>query len=635
MCGIAGFLAEGRAEARAAILHRMIRTLVHRGPDDEDCYQDDHVALGARRLVVIDRNGGRQPMSNDAGTVWAIHNGEIYNFQALREHLASRGCCFRTRSDTEVLLRAYELYGEDCVQHFDGMFACAIWDARTRTLLLARDRIGEKPLYYFAGPQAFVFGSELRALLAHPEVPRTLDPASVARYLAFEYVPDPYSILAGIAKLMPGHVLTVSPGRAPRVTPYWSLRFAPDRSATEAEWVERLRSALDQSVRERLVSDVPVGVFLSGGLDSSAIAATAARVSPGTKLKTFSVGFAERSYDERPFAREVARQYDTEHHEIVFAPEHVLVLLDDIGRLLDEPLVDPSFMPLYLLSRLARHTVTVVLSGDGGDELFCGYPTFLAERAIRWVQRLPHPIVATAARLVDRLPPSAAYGSVDFLLRQFFRGLPHRSDARTQLLLGGVPAWEQSTLWSPEVREVCAGFDPYSELMLAIHRSGIVDSFERLIYQHVRFYLAGQNLATVDRASMACGLEVRAPFLSTAIVDLASRIPSGWKVRGWTTKYIVKRALRDRLPADVLRRRKQGFGVPLAAWLRGPLRPVLDERLARERVARQGLFDAAAVRRLVDEHVAGVKDHRKVLWALLMLDAWCDEYRPTMALRER
>src|SRR5947208_1800028 len=446
ICGLAGFLQNGPHDGRRHTARRMVETLRHRGPDSEGFYVDAFFALGVRRLSIIDLETGDQPISNEAGTVWGALNGEIYNFLPLRAHLQSLGHRFRTRSDTEVLVHAYEAWGEDCVHHFDGMFALAIWDVGQRTLLLARDRMGEKPLHYYAGSDAFVFGSELRALLEHPAVPRELNLASLARYLSFEHVPAPHSILAGIEKLPPGHLLTVSPGSKPRIVPYWDLAFAPDGSVDEEEWVDRLTRQLQASVRSRLVSDVPLGMFLSGGVDSSAIVAMAAPLSPARPLKTFTIGFSEPTYDERAFARAVATRFGTDHEEAVFSTQDAVRLLEDVGRLLDEPLVDTSFLPTYLLSRTARRAVTVVLSGDGGDELFCGYPTFLADRGVRWVRRLPERVQRWAARTVNGLRPSPRYGSAEFLLKQFFRGLPHSPEVRTQLLLGGLTAPEQSGL---------------------------------------------------------------------------------------------------------------------------------------------------------------------------------------------
>src|SRR6267142_1767834 len=598
MCGIAGFIATGSPYDPRAVVRRMVTALRHRGPDDEGEYLDEQAALGACRLSIVDLAGGRQPIGNETGTVHAVLNGEIYNFRELRARLQQRGHRFTTQSDTEVLVHAYEQDGEDFVADLDGMFALALWDGPARKLVLARDRMGEKPLYYYDGPGVFVFGSELRALLEHPAVPRTLDLRSLARYLLFDAVPAPHSILDGIAKLAPAHTVVVSPGAKPNVTPYWALSFSPAFSVGEAQWRDRLVGQIEGSVRSRLGSDVPVGVFVSGGIDSGAVAAFASRHANTAPLRTFAIGFDTPSYDERGFARIVATRFGTEHRELVFTATDALALI-----------------------------------GDGGDEIFCGYPTFLADAPARWLQAALWPSARRlVTRLVDRLPSSSKYGSLDFLLKQFMRGLPYPAAVRTQLLLGGITATEQERLLSPSVRHAITDFDPYAELGTAIEQAALRDPVECLIYHHARFYLADQTLVAMDRASMAAGLEVRAPFLDPALIELAGRIPGGLKLRGWTTKYILKRAFAGTLPTAIVQRRKQGLGVPIAAWLRGPLRGVMETRLAPARVRHRGLFEATAVTRLVAEHLDGRRNHRKILWALMMLDAWCDHYLPHQCL---
>jgi asparagine synthase (glutamine-hydrolysing) len=606
----------------------MVDTLRHRGPDDWGEYVDDAVAIGARRLAVIDLDTGRQPIANEDGSVHVVLNGEIYNFAELRTRLERRGHHFRTRSDAEVVVHAYEEAGEDCVRELDGMFALALWDRSRRCLVLARDRMGEKPLYYYAGPETFVFGSELRALLRHPDVPRTLDLEALSRYLVFECVPAPHSILAGVAKVPPAHVLVVSPGDKPQLQPYWKMRFAPQPAVSEAEWRARVLGALETAVTTRLVSDVPVGIFVSGGIDSGTITALAARASL-RPLQAFCVGFEEPTYDERRFARRVAEHCGAALHPIVFRPQDAIALMDRVGELLDEPLGDASFLPRYALALAAKETATVMLSGDGGDELFCGYPTFVADRPARWLRAmLPRAVQEGARAIVDRLPSSRRYGSFDFLLKQFVRALPYDPEVRTQLLLGGLPPPEQARLLSVGVRSALRSFDPYAELTMAIDESSARDPIERMIYHHSRFYLADQTLVAADRATMAAGLEVRAPLLDHRLVELVSQIPGRLKIRGMTTKYLFKRAVGHLLPADIVSRRKQGLGVPIAAWLRGPLRHILEDRLAPSRVAWRGLFEPATVSRLIAEHVSGRRNHRKVLWTLLMLDAWCDHYLP-------
>ena len=621
-------MAHRRRDDDRGVLERMTEQLRHRGPDGEGFYGDDHLALGLRRLSIIDRRTGQQPVANETGTVWAALNGEIYNHLELRAGLEERGHRFRTHGDTEVLVHAWEEYGEQCVQRLDGMFAFAVWDTDQRVLFLARDRMGEKPLYYTATPFGLVFGSELRALLEHPAVRPQLNLDALAAYLAFEYVPDPLSLVANVAKLPPGHMLTMRPGGEPRVARYWDVRFAPDRTVSETEWRERVLHQLETSVRRRLAADVPVGFFLSGGVDSSAVVALAARVWGGRALETFSIGFSEPGYDERAYARLVARHVGAEHHETTFDAADAGVLLEKSGDLFDEPLVDGSFLPTYALSRFARQDVTVTLSGDGGDELFCGYPTFLVERWLPELHQAPRPLMAALGRAIDRLPRSAGYAGYETLLKQLWRGLQYAAPLRTQVLLGGLTSGERAQLLSRDVAAACAPREPYALIAETLGGAGGRDGLEQAIYQHCKFYLAGQNLPNVDHASMACGLEVRAPFLDHAMVELAGRIPSRLKVHGLTTKYILKEALRGLLPAEILERRKQGFGVPVGRWLRGPLRGLLEEWLRPERVSEIGLFDAATTTRLVDEHVAGHANHAKVLWGLLVFDAWRERYLP-------
>ena len=623
-----GFLAPGPVEARRVLVQRMTDRLRHRGPDGEGFHVDGDCALGIRRLSIIDLRTGAQPVTNETGTVWAALNGEIYNHRELRAELEGHGHRFRTRGDTEVLVHAWEQWGEQSVQRLDGMFAYAIWDGERRRLFLARDRMGEKPLYYAATPSALVFGSELRALLEHPAVSADLDLDALAAYLAFEYVPDPLSMIAGVASLPPGHTLTARPGEAPHVRRYWDVRFAPEPMVSEAEWCERLVAQLALSVRRRLVADVPTGLFISGGVDSSAVLALAAREWSAGELKTFSLGFAEPGYDERPFARMVARRFGSTHHEIVFDAADACNLLEKGGDLYDQPLVDGSYLPTYALSRFAREQVTVALGGDGGDELFCGYPTFLVERWLPSFERAPRWLLAALGRAIDHLPRSAGYAGLDALLAQLWRGLPYPRSVRTQVLLGGLTPPERAALLSRDVQAASAGREPYGLIGAELAASGAAGPLDAAIYQHCKFYLAGQNLPNVDHASMACGLEVRAPFLDHALVELAGRIPAHLKVRGLTTKHILKRALRGLLPPEILHRRKQGFGVPLGPWLRGPLRGLMQEWLRPDRVAEVGLFEPATVSRLVNEHVSGQRNHRKVLWSLLVFDAWRERYLP-------
>jgi asparagine synthase (glutamine-hydrolysing) len=631
VCGLSGFVALDGRRADCAIVRRMAATLRHRGPDDEGYYVDGPVALGHRRLTIIDLTTGRQPIANETGTVHAMLNGEIYNYRSLAETLRARGHRFATGADTEVVVHAWEEFGEECLAHFNGMFALVLWDRARQTLFAARDRMGEKPLYFAQRNGWFAFASEIRALLAHPEIGRDLDLKGLARYLASGYLPDPATILEGVQKLPPGHALTVAGGRV-RITRYWDLPFgaplAGKSPRDEAAWAEALWDALCASVRHRLVSDVPVGIFLSGGIDSSAITAAARAVAPAQPFKSFSIGFEEPSYSEEPFARAVAEHLGTEHHQFAFTAADAVAMLPRLGELLDEPLADPAFLPTLHLARHTRAEVTVALSGDGGDELLCGYPTFLAVAPLRWIRHLSPEAIAATERLVEALPSSSRYGSPGFLLKQFFRGAAHAPDVATQIMMGGLARAELQSLISPAVRAACAAFDPHDDIAEVMAGAPADDPISRLIYHHCKLYLAGQTLVKMDRGTMAYGVEARAPFLDPDLVELACAMPPAMKVKGWTTKYALKRAVASRLPREILTRRKQGFGVPVAQWLRGPLRPVLEERLDAARLARVGLLDPRGVAALVAEHVAGARDHRKVLWSLLVFELWREAYLP-------
>jgi len=627
VCGISGFLGWGRQPADEQIARRMTATLRHRGPDDEGYYVDGPVALGHRRLRVIAPESGRQPLSNEDGSVWAILNGEIYNYVELREALLRRGHRFTTESDTEVIVHAWEDFGEACVEHFNGMFALALWDARSQVLLLARDRMGEKPLYYAELGDCLVFGSELRALLAHPCVARELDFTGFASYMRNGYVVDPHTIVRGVQKLPPGHLLTVS-GTKTRLMRYWDIAFPRAERRDESEWAELAWDGLCAAVRRRLVADVPLGVFLSGGLDSSSIVAATASVAPARKLATFSMGFTEATYDETPFAREVARHFGTEHHEFVFTAANAAALLATLGHAQDEPLADPAFLPTLELARQTRQSATVLLDGDGGDELFCGYPTSLAVARTPLLYRLPGGVFDAAARIVGCLPRSTRYGSLDFLLGHLFRAAAHPPDVRTQILMGGFTPAEQHELLSDEARVACDAIDAYSDVAGVLADAPAHDELDRLIYHHAKLYLAGRTLVKMDRATMAFGLEARAPYLDHEFVELACSIPSALKLKGWTTKYLLKRMMAGRLPASIVHRRKQGFGVPLARWLRGPLRPFLEDVLHPDGLTRTGLFSPRAVARLVAEHIGNKANHASALWTLVSFELWREAYLP-------
>jgi asparagine synthase (glutamine-hydrolysing) len=622
MCGIAGFVNRDGEAADRDILARMTATLGHRGPDGMGLHIDGQVALGHRRLAIIDLAGGAQPMANEDDSIWVSYNGELYNELTLRAELQAKGHVYRNQSDTESLVHLYEEHGPDFAARLNGMFALAIWDSRRQRLVLARDRMGQKPLYYAETARGgLVFGSEPKALLPHPDVPRRLDPAGLARYLFYEYLPAPHSIWAGIRKLPHAHVLVWENGRA-EVTRYWHAPpprvDVPDFDTTAEQFWNDFRAAVGRHRR----SDVPLGVFLSGGIDSSSVAAALTEIEPAASVHTFSIGFDDPSFDESAHARAVAHHLGTDHHERTFSVATVYELLPEVATWFDEPFGDASILPTHLLSRFARGEVTVALGGDGADELLAGYPTFEADRAALFFRRLPRSARALVGAAVGRLPVDHGDISCDFKLKQFFRGAGEPTPLAHQRWMGSFSGPELARLLVDG-----GGFDVEAEhLRRAESLAPGADRLARTLALYQDTYLPEDILTKVDRASMACGLEVRAPFLDAELVDTIQALPSVFKYGRRQTKRLLKRAAARRLPASILGRPKKGFGIPVARWLRGPLKPLMDSLLAPDRLARQGLFRPDEVARRIGEHQAGVRDHRKPLWTLLMFQLWYDHW---------
>lgn len=623
MCGIAGFVNRPGLEADRGIVARMTAKLAHRGPDGDGIYVDGPVALGHRRLSIIDVAGGGQPMSNEDGSIWVSYNGELYNEPGLRKELEARRHCYRTSCDTETLVHLYEEEGPEFVGRLNGMFALAMWDGRERRLVLARDRMGQKPLFYASLPGGgLAFGSEPKAILAHPAISRDLDHDSLSRYLFYEYVPAPGSIWRSIRKLPAGHRLVWKDGEY-QVARYWNPPIigsspASDFSATaERFWIE-----FRDSVARHRRSDVPIGVFLSGGVDSSSVAAALCEIEPAQTVHTFSIGFEDPSFDESGHARAVARFLGTDHHERTFSVKTAYDLLPEVAGWLDEPFGDASILPTHLLSRFAREEVKVVLGGDGADELLAGYPTFRAERAAGLFRRLPRPAQALAGAAVGRLPVKHGNFSFDFKLKQFLRGAAEPLPLAHQRWLGSFSG--------AEIARLLVGGDPIGvegeHLRQSESLMGGTDALSRSLALYQNNYLPDDILTKVDRASMACGLEVRAPFLDAELVNFVQVLPALFKLGRNQTKRLLKRAAASRLPASILARPKKGFGIPVAAWLRGPLAPLMDRLLGHDRLAKQGLFHPGEVSRRIGEHQSGVRDHRKPLWTLLMFQLWYDHW---------
>jgi asparagine synthase (glutamine-hydrolysing) len=635
MCGIVGIVHRDGAPVDRKVLVEMRDALRHRGPDGEGLYFEagslgPAVGLGHRRLAIIDlTERGRQPMANEDGTVWVTFNGEIYNFPELTEELRACGHVFRSATDTEVLVHGYEQWGEGLFRRLRGMFALGLWDSRRRELILARDPYGKKPLHYFFIDGNLVFASELKALRRHPNFPGKIDFLSLSRYLIYEYVPAPHSIYQGVRKLPPGSYLKWSAGQI-QVKAYYEPRVgAPGRGPSERLALEELEKRLKDAIRCRLRSDVPLGVFLSGGIDSSAVVALLAELIPAREIKTFSIGFAELSYDESDYAQEVARYFGTEHHCRVLTPDTMLKILPEIWELLDEPLADASLIPTYLLSRFTREHVTVALGGDGGDEIFAGYDTFLAEVLARFYQWVPvswhNHFIFPLAR---RLPVSTSYMSLDFRVKKFLEGMGYPHPFRQQVWLGCFTPKEQLELFAQDLAQLQNGFDPLEDIAQAMAGRPFNDRISALIYFYLRFYLANDILTKVDLASMAHSLEVRSPFLDVPLTEYVNQLPASFKLRFLTRKYLLKKCLAAKLPRRILERGKKGFGIPLAEWFKGPLQPLLREVFDEAEIKRQGIFNPQVVRCLVDDHLAGRRDNRKPLWTLLVFQMWHRCYGP-------
>jgi asparagine synthase (glutamine-hydrolysing) len=633
MCGITGwahFDAHAPTEDGAAeMLRSMCARMVHRGPDSEGLMTAQGVALGMRRLAIIDLQTGEQPAASEDGRVSVILNGEIYNYQSLRAELGARGHTFRSASDTEVLPHLYEEYGTAMLDRLNGMFAFALWDARRRRLFLARDPFGEKPLYWGVFGGKLLFASEPKVLLAHPAVTTRVNPDALRQYLAFDYVPAPLSIYEGINKLPAAHALTLEGGKM-ETWQYWDLSYRkPATAPTEEEASETLRELLADSVRLRLVSDVPLGVLLSGGVDSSAVAALAVGASAGT-VKTFSISFAEKSFDESAYARGVADFLGTDHHEERLSANLAADLVGEIGSWMDEPLSDPSLIPTYLLCRFTRQHVTVALGGDGGDEIFAGYPMYYGHRVARAYSRVPGALRRLVVEpAIRHLPVKTKNLSFDFKARRFVKGMQTDDTvARHHIWFGSFAPRDQERLLTGAAKRASRA-DVYAQARSLFDSCDANELFERMQYLDTKLYLAEDILAKVDRASMSVSLEVRAPFLDRRVVEYAASLPADFKLRGRTTKYILKRAIEPLVPAFVTRRPKKGFGVPVAEWLKGRLRPLARDLLSPARLARHGLFDPAYVARLQDEHERGFANHRKLLWTLLVFELWHESFVET------
>jgi asparagine synthase (glutamine-hydrolysing) len=624
MCGIVGiFDYRGRAEIDRNLLRRMTDILGHRGPDGDGYHIEPGIGLGHRRLAIVDLATGDQPLFNEDETVCVVYNGEIYNFQPLMAELAALGHIFRTRCDTEVIVHAWEEWGAACLDRFNGMFAFALWDAGKEVLFLARDRLGEKPLYYsFLSDGQLLFASELKSLLLSPRVDREFDPRAIEEFFAFGYVPDPHSIYRGVRKLAPAHYLMVRRGEpSPEPRPYWDLRFLDGAPVRRDEVEEELIARLRESVRLRMIADVPLGAFLSGGVDSSGVVAMMAGLK-ADPVSTFSISFGTQGWDESGFSREVAERYGTDHHVRAVDPNS-FDLLDRLATIYDEPFGDSSAMPTFRVCAAARENVTVALSGDGGDEVFAGYRRYrwhcFEERMRGWVpEALRRPLFGLLGAVYPKLDwaprPLRAKATLEELARDsieaYFSSVSICSDTLRR------------RLFSSNLRRELQGYNAADLLKSHMMRCNSEDSLSQVQYADFKTYLPGDILTKVDRASMANSLEVRVPLLDHTLVEWAARLPSQLKLHGREGKYIFKAALEPHVRKEILYRPKQGFAVPLAAWFRGPLHRRLRETLGGPVLHDSGFFDMSTVEMLLSQHQAGDRDHSAALWSLSMIEAF-------------
>ncbi len=625
MCGIAGIVG---APIESRLLRAMARIQAHRGPDDEGFYEDDAAGLAARRLKIIDLVGGHQPLANEDESCWLVFNGEIYNFRELRTRLESKGHRFRSRTDGETILHLYEEEGDGCLRHLEGMFAFALWDRPRRRLLLARDHLGIKPLYYRLDGARLAFASELKALLLDPACPRELDLDALAQYLTFLYIPSPATAFRGIRKLPPGHCLVFENGRA-GVKAYWDLAFPRARLGDRREATAEVRAALEDSVKRHLVSDVPLGVFLSSGLDSSTVVALM-RHATGGPIKTFTLDFKESSFSEAAAARVVARAFDTEHREFIVRPE-VVDLLPRLVWHLDEPLGDSSLIVTALVSELARREVTVALSGIGGDELFFGYPRYVGAKLAGHYEVLPTALRRAIGRLARWIPDSDRSDNPPGRLRRFLEA-------------GGLPASERYLTWvsflSPEtLADLLPGRrgngDPRALHLAHWSRCAGGDLADSLFYLDLKTYLPDDLLMLGDKMSMAASLELRVPFCDRRLVEVVARLSPWVRAPGVRLKPLLREIVAPLLPSEVLERAKRGFMVPLAQWFRGPLHGLAEDLLSEERVRAGGILNPRAVRRLLDSHLVGPRSYYDQLFALIVFQLWQAAYLDDWAERRR
>lgn len=622
MCGIAGFFNFDFSRAKSEkIIREMTFALKSRGPNERGFFVDKKSALGHSRLAIIDLKSGQQPIFNENKNLVLVYNGEIYNFLALKKELEIFDHKFLTNSDSEVILHAFEEWGEKCLNRFNGMFAFAIYNRQKQELFLARDQFGKKPLYYAVLSNKIIFASELKAILKHPAIKKELNLSALSKYLAFEYLPAPNTIFKNIFKLPAGQWFRCQKSEV-RCQKYWDLKFSSkEMSFKDAK--EKFHQLFYNAVERRLISEVPLGVFLSGGIDSSSIVAMMTNLMPAKKIKTFSIGFSEKSFDETIYAKQVTDYFGTNHHHQNFSASTMQKILPEVFNYLDEPFADASILPTYLLSKFTKKYVTVALGGDGGDEMLAGYPTFIAHKMKKNYSRLPeflrHYFIEP---IVFNLPTSTENFSFDFKAKQFLKGVNLSDESQFQTWLGAFAPEEQKELFAENINLDFSQKAIYQPIENQLKKQKFPDSVAKLIYLYSKFYLSDDILFKVDRASMANSLEVRAPFLDLDLVEFLATVPSSYKIHGLKTKYLLKEAMKNELPKNIINRPKKGFGIPLSEWFKTDLKKMLETELASQKIKRAGLFKPEAVEKLLTDHWGGKIDNRKKIWTLLVFEMW-------------
>ncbi|MCE2929661.1 MAG: asparagine synthase (glutamine-hydrolyzing) [Candidatus Caenarcaniphilales bacterium] len=635
MCGFVGFSSFSHSSySREEVLKLMNNSIIHRGPDDEGYFQNQQINFGFRRLSIVGLSTGHQPMLSQDQKQIIVFNGEIYNYKELKSNLEKQGFEFRTDSDTEVVLHLYKKYGKEFLKYLNGMFAIALWDCDTQELIIARDRMGEKPLFYQIVNGDVIFASELKAMTKHPLVAKNISISGLNKFLTYEYVPSPFTILDQVYKVEAGEYIVITANNIKKSF-YWQHpnNYADGSSiSNENQAMEDIESLLENSIQLRLQADVPVGVLLSGGIDSSLVTAIAAKVKNSSdRIKSFSIYFNEDSYDESAYIKKIVQQFDLEHYHQTVSAKDMLSLVPKLGAVMDEPMADASIVPTYFLSKLTSSKVKTVMGGDGADEMFAGYPTYTANKLVQLYNVIPYELRTPLTQLASNFVPISNNNvALDFKLKQFFRGAGVASEIRFFRWMGGFLDSEKKSILNHDIASQLLGQFTYEDINRYLSRTNIHNETDRLLYLSQKLYLLDDILVKSDRASMQNSLEIRAPFLDHRLVEYVTLLPDRFKLKTLKTKYILKKLALKHLPNEIVNRPKKGFGIPITQWLREELKEPMLDLLSEQRLKQQGIFEYSAVKKLIDDHLQLKTNNRKLLWTLLSLQLWMDEFKVSL-----